>query len=119
MSHPLPARGLVIRSPHIDRILEGLKTWEMRSRPTRIRGRIALIRSGSGQIVGEAQLVDSLEPFETEAEIHASWSFHRVSREDRHKLKKWRYPWVLQNVQKYATPIPYHHNPGAVTWVRL
>lgn len=116
---PSFSRGLVIRTPYVDQILDGLKTWEMRSRPTKIRGRIALIKAGSGLIVGEADLVDSQGPLESEAEIAATWMFHRVPRKDRHLLKKWRYPWILVNVEKYHKPICYDHPQGAVTWVDL
>jgi hypothetical protein len=56
---PLPTRALVIAAPYIDYILSGAKTWEMRTRPTRVRETIGLIRKGSGQIVGVAEIVDS------------------------------------------------------------
>ena len=49
-------RALIIRQPWIGKILDGSKTWEMRGRPTSIRGRIGLIEQGSGMIVGEATL---------------------------------------------------------------
>ena len=29
------------------------------------------------------------------------------------------YAWVLDNVKKLATPVPYKHPSGAVTWVNL
>ncbi len=38
-------KALVIRSPWIDLILAGSKTWEMRTKPTSIRGRVALIKA--------------------------------------------------------------------------
>ena len=40
-------KGLIIADPWIGYIISGTKTWEMRSRNTTIRGRIALIRKGS------------------------------------------------------------------------
>ncbi|MGL1404420.1 ASCH domain-containing protein [Vibrio parahaemolyticus] len=55
-------RALIIRKPWIHLILAGLKTWEMRSTKTKIRGTIALIEQGTGLIVGLANLTDSLEP---------------------------------------------------------
>jgi hypothetical protein len=51
-------RGLLIRSPWIEEILRGRKTWEIRGSNTNIRGRIGLIRSGSGLVVGTCDLVD-------------------------------------------------------------
>ena len=51
-------RALVIREPWIDLILQGKKTWEMRSQPTNVRGKIGLIRRGTGLVVGTAMLTD-------------------------------------------------------------
>ena len=44
-------KGLISKSPHVENILSGKKTWEIRGSNTRIRGEIALIKSGSGTIV--------------------------------------------------------------------
>ena len=41
-------KGLMIKSPWIDKILAGEKTWEIRGYTTETRGTIALIKSGSG-----------------------------------------------------------------------
>jgi hypothetical protein len=51
-------KGLIIKSPWIDKILAGEKTWEIRGSNTKIRGKISLIKSGSGMILGKADLVD-------------------------------------------------------------
>ena len=51
-------KGLIIREPWIGMILAGRKTWEMRSRQTPYRGRIGLIRKGTGMVVGIAEIVD-------------------------------------------------------------
>ena len=51
-------KALIIKSIPIDKILAGTKTWEMRSTPTKTRGRIGLIKSKSGKIWGQANLVD-------------------------------------------------------------
>src|SRR5690349_84657 len=60
MAIEAPTRGLIIRSSWIEMILDSRKDWEMRSTPTRQRGPIALIRKGSGTIVGIADLADVL-----------------------------------------------------------
>jgi hypothetical protein len=49
--------GLLIRSPYIDWILAGAKTWGIRGSSTSKRDRIALIQSGTGTVVGVADLV--------------------------------------------------------------
>jgi hypothetical protein len=108
-------KALIIRQPWIDMILSGSKTWEMRSRPTKLRGQIALIEAGTGLVVGVCNLTESRT-----VPINADGTytmFHRV--EDVQLLKQWPYPWTLNNAQRLHTPIPYNHPKGAVTWVNL
>jgi hypothetical protein len=62
MESPAMLSGLLIRSPYIDWILAGSKTWEIRGSSTAKRGRIALIQSGSGTVIGVADLVDAVGP---------------------------------------------------------
>jgi hypothetical protein len=50
------AVGLVIKSPWIEKILAGETTWEIRGRNTKLRGRIALIKSRSGKIYGTCRI---------------------------------------------------------------
>ena len=53
-------KALLIKTPWIDKILDGKKTWEIRGSATKIRGRIALVQSGSGTVVGICELVDCI-----------------------------------------------------------
>lgn len=114
----IPNRALIVRQPWIDLILSGKKTWEMRSRPTIVRGRIGLIEQGTGLIVGEANIDDSLDRkygiFDKNAD---NFERHRIL--DRGELFNWPYPWVLSNAIRYETPIKYNHPNGAVIWVDL
>lgn len=107
--------GLIIDEPWISKITNGEKIWEMRSRPTSKRERIALIRKGSGTVVGIATIKEVMGPFDDQ-KIAATFEQHRVPT---HMIGKWRYGWVLENVRKLATPVPYIHRSGAVTWVTL
>jgi hypothetical protein len=111
--------GLIIRRPWIDLILSGEKTWEMRSRNTEIRGRIALIGKGAKAVTGVAELVD-LRPNLSLAELRSSFAKHRVP-EDELSCEdfKWTTAWVLSGAQTLEQPVPYHHRAGAVIWVRL
>lgn len=113
-------RGLVIREPWIGLILHGKKTWEMRPKPTRVRGRIALIRAGSGLIVGTANLV---------ASECALTKQNYMRFRDRHFIpeamldevieNRWVYPWVLDDVHALTAALPYRHPSGAVTFLNL
>jgi len=113
-------KALVIREPWIDLILEGKKTWELRTKPTSIRGRIALIRQGSGEIEGLANLVDVLPSLRPE-DLADSIPFHSVPASRHHEVaaNNWLTPWVLVDAKRLAAPVPYTHPSGAVTWVDL
>lgn len=113
-----PKNGLIIDSPHIDNILGGRKTWEMRSVATRNRGTIGLVKKGTGQVWGIATVVNCIGPL-SEAEKLANQHRHLVTPE-RWKLpevQKYRYAYELTNVRKLSAPVPYQHKSGAVTWV--
>jgi len=73
-------KGLIIKSPWIELILEGKKTWEIRGSNTKIRGPVALIKSGSGKVFGEANVIDSKEL--TLEDYQTSRKFHCVESED-------------------------------------
>lgn len=107
--------GLIIDEPWIGKILRGEKIWEMRSSHTRKRERIALIRKGSGLVVGVATIEDSRGPL-SEAELIANHEKHRVPP---HLLGKWNHAWVLANVASLRKPVPYRHRAGAVKFVNL
>ena len=108
-------KGLVIKSPWIEMILHRQKTWEIRGSNTHIRGRIGLIKSGSGLILGSVNLINSL-PMNLN-DWHYFWPKHRVFTDD--LPYKNTYAWVLENPIVFKEPIPYKHPMGAVIWVNL
>lgn len=120
MNSTLPTRALVIASPHIDRILSGEKTWEMRSRNCRIRGPIGLIKKGSGQVVGLAEITGVIGPLSPD-ELLANQNKHRIDPKllAQPAFAKWNRAWVLSNVTVLSTPVPYVHPNGAQSWVVL
>jgi hypothetical protein len=113
-------KALVIRSPWIDLILAGQKTWEMRTRPTNIRGRIALIKAGSSMVFGTAELVNCLPPLDAE-QMHLQQQHHAIPGSEMASAleNRWTTPWVLQDIRPLPKPVAYHHPSGAVTWVDL
>lgn len=110
-------RALIVKKEHLDNIFDGIKPWEMRSRATNVRGRIGLIESGSGLIVGEVDLTDCLRALNSDVEKLITQHLHQV--EDIKLLDKWRFPWVLENPERYEIPKPYKHPQGAVIWVKI
>jgi len=115
-------RGLIIREPWIGKILDGMKMWEIRSTSTKIRGPIALIRGGSGLVVGTARVTDSIGPLSLD-ELTAHEDKHAVPRGALEGfLKKYKgraFAWVLEGVRRLDAPVAYDHPSGAVIWVTL
>lgn len=45
-------RGLIVRDPYASQLLNGEKIWEIRGRPTQIRGPVVIVKQGSGMAYG-------------------------------------------------------------------
>ena len=109
-------KGLIIKEPYIDLILKGKKKWEIRGNNTKIRGKIALIKSGSKRIYGEVDLVDS---FEIDLERYKKYCKDLYGYEEQCLPYKKTYAWVVENPLIYSEPKEYIHPQGAVIWVNL
>jgi len=111
-------KGLVIREPWVGQILDGRKTWEIRRGNTRIRGPMALIASGTGTVVGKADLVDTIGPLSL-PQMRQTTGKHRIPENELGALpygdKTWA--WVFKNPVRFEKPLPYRHPAGAVIWV--
>lgn len=114
----LPDAGLLIRAPFVDWILDGLKVWEMRTKRTTRRGRIGLIRSKSGLVVGEANLIDVIGPL-THRELIQNAEKMNEARWEVAAPEVPTFAWVLENARRYDPPVPYTHRSGAVICARL
>ena len=111
-------KGLIVKQPWIDGILDGRKVWEIRGSRTTIRGPIALIQSGSGLVMGVVDLVDCLAL--TPEDYWSATALHRIPDPAQQPLPyRQIYAWVLEHPKRFATPHPYQHPPGAVIWVNL
>lgn len=102
--------GLIIKPKWADLILSGQKTWEIRNRVTHQRGRIAIIKSGTGLIYGTAELTDCIKlskvNFEESRDKHC---IHAGEASEVVQHYKERFTWVLENVSKLPEPIAYTH----------
>jgi len=106
-------------SPWVEKIMAGEKTWEIRSKATRVRGPIALIRKGSGKVVGVCELADCVGPLRAE-EFARHFNKHRVPSSTMAELGYERvYAWVLRGAKPLTPAAPYAHPSGAVIWVTL
>jgi len=113
-------RCLIIKKKWLDMILSGQKTWEIRGSNTNIRGKIGLIESGSGLIVGQCNLIDSFS-LEDKLIDGSKECFNRHRVENWKEVVKYKDPhaWVLELAKRYKKPCPYVHPKGAVIWVRV
>ena len=113
-------KGLLVRPHWIEKILRGEKEWELRGSRTTIRGRIALIESGTGTVVGVCELVNVEGPL-SRAQLKRNTARHRVPAmffRDRPRYR-YTYAWVLRNARRLRQRVPYKHPLGAVIWVKL
>lgn len=109
-------KGLVIKSPYIDLILSGKKKWEIRGSNTNIRGKIALIKSGSGLIYGEVELVGCKE---ITLEEYKEYYLELYGKKTEKLPYKRTYAWIVVNPIIYREPKKYSHPRGAVIWINL
>ena len=114
-------RGLLVRDPYATQLLNGEKIWEIRGKPTQIRGTIAIIKSGTGRTYGTVRLVRVLGPLALDDLVLAP----ELPREEREEFNRTGLPYAKTYAYVFSDPrwferaIPYHHPSGAVTWVRL
>lgn len=110
---------LIIKKKWLDLILSGDKVWEVRGRNTKIRGKIGLIESGSGKVVGICNLSSSGSL--THDEYCDTRCYHRVPTSSDNLIAKYKsiYFWKLEDVKKLSKPISYKHPQGAVIWVNV
>src|SRR6476659_1314196 len=57
-------RGLIVRDPYASQLLNEQKIWEIRGRPTQIRGPVVIVKQGTGKAYGIANLVRVLGPLD-------------------------------------------------------
>ena len=109
-------KALIIKKPWIDYILDGNKIWEIRGSNTKIRGKIELIQSGSGLVVGSCEIIDckelTLEEYAKNIDKHNIQEVHILPYNK-------TYAWVISNVKRYEIPRKYKHPNGAIIWVNL
>jgi hypothetical protein len=121
-------RALIIKPEPLRKVLAGTKTYEVRSRPTRLTGQvIALSEKGTNRILGVATIDQCLGPL-TLSQVRASHGRMGIkTAELMADLKYWRrecaagrvYAWVLRAVKRLPRPVPFRNPSGAVVWARV
>lgn len=120
-------RTLTIRREPVEQILSGRKTWEIRSRPTRIRERIGISVKGEGVIVGTCSISNCIGPLTLSEVRRNSRRMGLPNSELREHLGWWRtetrrgrvYAWVLSRVRRFRKPVRFQNPSGAVVFSRV
>ena len=105
-----------MRQPWLDLILSGAKVWELRSRPTRKRGKIFLVDmlpGGRWVVRGSVRIVRVVKL--TRRRFARGRRKHRV----RTYARQFQYAWVLAEPRRLRTARRVPRKPGPVVWVRL
>lgn len=110
-------KGLLIKQLWMDMILVRRKTWEIRGSATSVRGRIALIESGTGTVVGFCDITDVVGPL-TIADFRENMQRHHVT-EAHWDYYSTPHAWIIRGARRLSRPVPYEHPRGAVIWVNL
>jgi hypothetical protein len=112
--------ALIILKDPLDLILAGKKTWEIRGKCCHKRGKIALIESKSGTVVGTAELIDCIGPLSV-AEFNRNLRQSQCSplRSSADFYYDTTYAWVLRNAKRFREPIRYKHKMGVIVWHKV
>lgn len=125
---PVPIeRALLILPEPLEKILRGQKIWELRSRPTNIRGRIALAAAGAASIRGTCIITDWIGPLTYKVLLAHAGQAGKARSEIIDEREEWElrcksgglFAWVLERPRRLPRPVYHRNPPGAVTWVRL
>ena len=116
----LPLNALTLHGEWLELILNGRKTWEIRSSATKKRERVALAQSTTSLLLGDVEIVNCLQL--NAQSFAASMHKHCVPLQ-RHNEIIGGYAttnaWELAKPRRYLTPIKYTRLPGQVSWVDL
>jgi hypothetical protein len=105
----------IIAEPWIDMILDGYKTWEIRSKNTPKRGLIGLIRKGSKTVVATAKISNVIKITQSIARANAKNMGFTI----KDALTCVGYnAWILEDIVELKKPVSYIHS-SQVTWVTL
>jgi hypothetical protein len=109
--------GLIIHKEYLDKILSGKKTWEMRGSRCLKRGKIALIESGSGTVVGTAEVINCIGPLSL-AHYNAGRNRHQGDKLNSLSDQRYKtpYAWVLKSAKRLREPVKYKHKTGVIIW---
>eukprot|EP01083_Nonionella_stella_P129489 392919_1 len=114
------SRALLLEQKWLREIINGSKTWELRSCNTRIKGKVFLAHKD--MIYGETYIIDSFQIDKRELVLPENIHKHHVLHPLRNdKIIAWTkvYVWVLANTKEYQDPIQFTRKQGQQVWCKI
>ena len=110
-------KGLIVKDPWATKILAGEKTIEIRGMSTKIRGKIAIIKSGTKMAFGTVEVINSVE-LDKES-FNRLREFHKLDCNFEDIKYKKIYGWVLKNPKIFNKPVKVIQPKGCIIWVNI
>lgn len=107
-------KALIIKPEPMRKILDGSKSWEIRRGRCHIRGLIGLIESGSGTVVGVAELVDCIGPLTRPVRVANARKLGVTAEVAAERWQQDLYAWVLAKRRRLSRTVPYKHPNGVI-----
>lgn len=108
--------GLIVKQPFADLIINGDKTWELRSRSApkqKINKEILLLSSGFA--LGKIKITKCFEA--SKKELMMNSEKHQSSIDDSTE-NYYSHVWEIDLIKKFQTPKKYNHLMGARVWIK-
>lgn len=110
-------KGLIVLPYWADEILSGRKTLEIRGRNTKIRGPVAIIKSGTSKVYGIVNISNSQQISEKQY----------ISERPKHLIKnQWSelpynnvYGWSVSSARMFKKPVNIEVKQGCIIWVDI
>lgn len=112
-------KGLILKPKWADMILNEEKVIEVRSRDTKVRGPIGIIKSGSKKVYGTVTLYSSKPMTKDLFELTKHSHGLTISYDELLEIYTHPYAWFLDSPIKFDKPVEYKHKQGCVIWVNL
>jgi predicted transcriptional regulator len=116
----IPKSGIIVQGEWLELLLNGQKTWELRTMKTNKRERVALAQSGTSLLLGDVTITGCIELDDVlvRANIHKHGvPLHRLAEYVRDDKKI--FAWQIALPRRYKTPVPYKKDQGQMTWIDL
>ncbi len=121
--------AIIVRAPMCFELVDGSKTWEIRSRMCRkhVGSWIGIQKARTGTIIGEVNFAESRQLQAADLDEPAHQRKHCLTAEWVHTAKfdrktgksKRVVAWIVEGARRYPVPVPCDKKAGVVCWPSL